>query len=63
METFGLEKSFALKTQKRGFAPLGGGVVLVHQGIVKNGLPAIQLVEEGKVKRVRGLLASSKVSP
>ena len=48
--------------QKRGFAPLGGGVVQIVQRFAKK-LESVSMVDEGKIKRVRGLLTSAKVSP
>lgn len=51
-----------LKVKKRGYAPLGGGLVVVRQQYAKK-LEAVSLVDEGKVKRVRGWVTSAKVSP
>jgi len=62
LKLFGAEGSLDIKVQKRGYAPQGGGVVQVVQRHAKK-LVAISLVDEGKIKRVRGLLTSAKVSP
>ena len=63
LEQFGQPSgSFNVKVVKRGFAPLGGGQVQVSQMFAKK-LEAVSLVEEGKIKRVRGWVTSAKVSP
>ena len=51
-----------IKVCKRGFAPLGGGVVTLKQMYAKK-VEALNLTEEGKIKRVRGWVTSAKVSP
>ena len=51
-----------MKVKKRGFAPLGGGLVTIRQQYAKR-LEAVSLVDEGKVNRVRGWVTSAKVSP
>ena len=56
------EGSLDITVQKRGFAPLGGGVVQIVQRFAKK-LESVSMVDEGKIKRVRGLLTSAKVSP
>ena len=62
LKLFAAEGSLEITVQKRGYAPLGGGQVQVLQRHARK-LEAISLVEEGKVKRVRGLLTSARVSP
>ncbi len=62
LKHFGAEGSLDIKVEKRGYAPLGGGVVKVLQRHAKR-LESVSLVDEGKIKRVRGLLTSAKVSP
>lgn len=59
---FGMQNSVDIQVKKRGYAPLGGGEVVVKQHYAKS-LQNISLTEEGKIKRVRGLLTSAKVSP
>ena len=54
--------SMTLKVKRRGYAPLGGGLITVRQQYAKK-LEAVSLVDEGKVKRVRGWVTSAKVSP
>ena len=41
---------------------MGGGTVKVTQSYVKN-LESISLTDEGKIKRIRGLVTSAKISP
>ena len=59
---FGASGSLSIQVKKRGFAPQGGGLVQVTQSFVRM-LEAVSLVDEGKVKRVRGIVTSAKVSP
>ena len=54
--------TFSLKVKKRGFAPLGGGLVTLRQMYAKK-LEAVSLVDEGKIKRVRGYVVSAIVAP
>ena len=63
LEQFGLpSSSFNMKVIKRGFAPLGGGQVQIRQMYARK-LESVSLIEEGKIKRVRGWVTSAKVSP
>ena len=62
LKIFAAEGSLDITVQKRGFAPLGGGVVQIMQRFAKK-LESVSMVDEGKIKRVRGLLTSAKVSP
>ena len=54
--------TFSIKVKKRGFAPLGGGLVTLRQMYAKK-LEAISLIDEGKIKRMRGWVVSAKVAP
>lgn len=56
------EDSFDLKVIKRGLQPLGGGEIVFKMNPVKK-LKTIQLSKHGMVKRIRGVVYSSKVSP
>eukprot|EP00667_Euglena_gracilis_P016243 EG_transcript_16968 len=60
LRKFGVEAS--LKILKRGAAPDGGGQVEFTCTPVRK-LEAISLIDEGKVKRVRGLAYSARLSP
>ena len=51
-----------LKVKKRGFFPLGGGHIVLRQQYAKP-IEAVSMMDEGKVKRVRGWVTSAKVSP
>jgi RNA 3'-terminal phosphate cyclase-like protein len=62
LKMFGNEGSLDINVKQRGYAPLGSGVVNIVQRFAKK-LESISLVDEGKVKRIRGLLTSAKVSP
>eukprot|EP00435_Cladocopium_sp_Y103_P014697 s1958_g3.t1 len=59
---FGLEEQLSFKILKRGAPPLGGGEVVFSCPITK-GIQPIELLNEGKVKRVRGVAYTTKVSP
>ena len=52
----------SLRVTKRGAAPSGGGAVSLVVPTVRE-LKPVQLVEEGYVKRVRGVTVTTKVSP
>lgn len=63
LKQFGVaDGSLDIQVKKRGYSPLGGGVVQLVQRYAKK-LDSISMVDEGKVKRIRGLLTSAKVSP
>ncbi|WPT10808.1 Putative RNA 3'-terminal phosphate cyclase-like protein [Picochlorum sp. SENEW3] len=59
----GVEGNFELKIIKRGSVPNGGGEILFKVPMMKRKLPPVSLVEEGLVKRVRGIAFATKVSP
>eukprot|EP00850_Spirogloea_muscicola_P009739 SM000055S18273 [mRNA] locus=s55:455319:457450:- [translate_table: standard] len=52
-----------LKVVRRGAPPLGGGEVLLRLPVVSGSLLPVHLVDEGMVKRVRGVAYSTRVSP
>ncbi|OAY71107.1 putative RNA 3'-terminal phosphate cyclase-like protein [Ananas comosus] len=52
-----------LKIESRGAPPLGGGEVLLRVPIIPNTLTATHWVDEGMVKRIRGITFSTRVSP
>jgi len=43
--------------------PKGGGLVEFHVPIVRKFLQPVYIVDEGLIKRVRGVAFSSKISP
>lgn len=55
--------TFELKINKRGLAPDGGGEVILSVPIIKGKLPPMSMLEEGLVKRVRGIAYGCRVSP
>ena len=56
------DNTIDIQIKKRAYAPLGGGIVTLTQKYVKR-LESVSLTDEGKVKRVRGVLTSARVSP
>lgn len=59
-EVYKIDEGLDLKIIKRGMIPNGGGEVIFSCPIVKE-LPAVQVMDEGKVKRIRGVAYSCKV--
>ena len=57
-----LEDRMELRIEARGAAPKGGGSVFVQLPALKQ-LPAVSLLDEGMIKRVRGVAHSMRVSP
>ncbi|KAG2374880.1 hypothetical protein C9374_010254 [Naegleria lovaniensis] len=53
----------SLQILKRGAPPLGGGEVRFECPIVKEMLNPIQILDEGMIKRVRGIAYSTRVAP
>jgi len=62
MKIFGLEVEPKLTVKKRGAPPLGGGQAIFTCPIVDH-LKPINLTEEGKIKRIRGIAYTTKCSP
>lgn len=58
----GSEDGFELKVNRRGAPPGGGGEIFLRLPIVKE-LPPISLIDEGMVRRIRGVAYSMRVSP
>eukprot|EP00887_Chlorella_sp_A99_P003908 scaffold11.g3908.t1 len=56
------EEGSELRVARRGAPPSGGGEVLLRMPTVR-ALPPVSLVDEGMVKRVRGVAYSMRVSP
>jgi RNA 3'-terminal phosphate cyclase-like protein len=57
------EESASLQILKRGAYPSGGGSVRLKVPIIKNQLPPIQLLNEGMIKRVRGVAYATRMAP
>jgi len=62
LQHFGIEEGLFLKIKTRGFLPLGGGSISFKCPIVRK-LKPIQLVDEGKVNQIRGIVCTAKVTP
>merc|ERR1712194_599600 len=62
MGKFGISDQLVFKINKRGAPPLGGGEISFSCPIVKNIQP-VEILDEGKVKRVRGVAYTTRVSP
>jgi RNA 3'-terminal phosphate cyclase-like protein len=56
----GVEDGLELRIVRRGARPGGGGEVALRVPAVKE-LPSVDMVDEGMVKRVRGIAYSMKV--
>jgi RNA 3'-terminal phosphate cyclase-like protein len=52
-----------LTLRRRGCAPGGGGEVLLRVPPLREGLPALRLLDEGLVKRIRGTAFAERVAP
>lgn len=61
LKHFGVDEGVSFKVLKRGAAPSGGGVAIFTCPIVKV-LSPIQLIDDGKIKKVRGVAYSVKAS-
>lgn len=61
LRKFGIKEGLEIKILKRGWPPNGGGQILFNCPIIKSVSP-IQFVTEGKIKKIRGLAACSKMS-
>lgn len=59
---FGLSEDLVFKILKRGAMPGGGGEVLFSCPTLKK-IEPMELLDEGKVKRVRGVAYTTRVSP
>lgn len=62
MTQFGLAENLTLNVVRRGCAPGGGGSVVVTCGVVRE-LKPVNIIEEGFVKKIRGVAYTCKVSP
>eukprot|EP01128_Nolandella_sp_AFSM9_P001552 TRINITY_DN1174_c0_g1_i1.p1 TRINITY_DN1174_c0_g1~~TRINITY_DN1174_c0_g1_i1.p1 ORF type:complete len:412 (-),score=80.35 TRINITY_DN1174_c0_g1_i1:221-1300(-) len=59
---FGLAEGVEFKVLKRGAPPLGGGEILFRCPAVKQ-LSSLDLVDPGKIRRVRGIVYTTRMTP
>lgn len=62
MRRFGLEEGLDLQISRRGALPDGGGQIELRCPVVRR-LSSVDLIDEGKVKRVRGVAFATRVAP
>lgn len=62
LKRLGIEEGLELKVIKRGARPLGGGEVALRVPVIRQ-LSPVNFMDEGMVKRIRGVAYSMKVSP
>ncbi|KAH6596470.1 hypothetical protein BASA50_005174 [Batrachochytrium salamandrivorans] len=62
LNKFGIEDGVELKISKRGAAPLGGGEVTFSCPIVRQ-LKPVQFIDQGYIKRIRGIAYATRMSP
>ncbi|KND04309.1 18S rRNA biogenesis protein RCL1 [Spizellomyces punctatus DAOM BR117] len=62
LRRFGVEEDLELKISKRGAPPKGGGEVFFRSPIVRQ-LKPVQFIEEGQIKRIRGIAYATRISP
>ncbi|KAG9287342.1 hypothetical protein G9A89_023713 [Geosiphon pyriformis] len=62
LKRFGIDGDIELKITKRGAPPLGGGEITFKCPTVRT-LRPMQYTEEGRIKRIRGIAYSTRVSP
>ncbi|OCF75925.1 18S rRNA biogenesis protein RCL1 [Kwoniella mangroviensis CBS 8886] len=62
LHLFGVTDGLELQIKKRGSAPLGGGQVIFKCPVVRT-LKTIQFLEKGKIRKIRGVAYSTRVSP
>eukprot|EP01122_Echinamoeba_exundans_P004771 TRINITY_DN15006_c0_g1_i1.p1 TRINITY_DN15006_c0_g1~~TRINITY_DN15006_c0_g1_i1.p1 ORF type:complete len:359 (+),score=42.26 TRINITY_DN15006_c0_g1_i1:16-1092(+) len=62
MRHFGITEGLNLKIVRRGMPPQGGGVVTFECPIIKT-LSPVQILDDGEVKRIRGIAYTARLSP
>lgn len=62
LHLFGIRDGLEIQIKKRGSAPLGGGTVLFKCPVVRQ-LNTLRFLDAGRIKRVRGIAYSTRVSP
>jgi RNA 3'-terminal phosphate cyclase-like protein len=61
LKMFGIENGLEFKITKRGCNPLGGGLVELRCPIV-NKINTVQLLDEGKIRRIRGIAFTARIT-
>lgn len=62
LHLFGVTDGLELQIKRRGSAPLGGGMVVFKCPVVRQ-LKTLQFLERGKIRKIRGIAYSTRVSP
>lgn len=62
LKWFGVEEGFDFKILRRGAPPLGGGRVFFTCPVLQS-LRPINMTEVGKIKRIRGIASTTRISP
>ncbi|KAI8344870.1 RNA 3'-terminal phosphate cyclase [Choanephora cucurbitarum] len=62
LKRYGVDQNLEMKITKRGAPPLGGGEITFSCQPVRQ-LKPIQFIDEGRIKRVRGIAYCTRVSP
>lgn len=62
LQNFGIYNS-NIKIVRRGVPPKGGGQIEIKFPIVRTNLQSVYLIDEGYIKRIRGLAFCTKISP
>lgn len=62
LKPFGVDDGVELTIRKRGSPPLGGGEVYFTCPVVSS-LAPVQLEDPGRIKRIRGIASTTRVSP
>lgn len=62
LHLFGVNDGLELQIKKRGAAPGGGGQVMFKCPVVRQ-LKTLRFLDKGRVKRIRGIAYSTRVSP
>lgn len=62
LHLFGVSEGLELQIKRRGSPPLGGGQVIFSCPIVRQ-LKTLNFVEKGRIRKIRGISYSTRVSP
>lgn len=62
-EKFGLDFGATIKCKRRGLPPLGGGLVIFKCSGIAKDLKPTNMIDTGKVKRIRGVAYTARCGP